>query len=453
MARIFDRSADVLVAESIGRTRYRTPEGYLYCEGVRLASTKDLLYRADEIPEVQAIDGVVVMLRPPEVLFSDEAIASYQGKDITLTHPDELLTPVTWQGATVGTILNPRRGDGVEEDYLLVDFLIKDQSAIDAVEKRRLREVSAGYDADREQVKPGVGRFTRIIGNHAALVDQGRCGPACAIGDANMAKRTIWDRLREAFNTKDAAAFEREVAAAMDSDEGGEEGGKHHVVVNVNGAPAATPAPAGEGGGAGDDDPLAAIAKSLDGLTSKFTDFETRLTKLETPAAGNGDEGKGEGEGETEEEQKAREEKERAEADSKKSMDAATVPVVRSEFQSVVSKAEILAPGLTLPSFDAKASKKTMADAMCGLRRRALEKAFGDEKRKEFVIKIAGDSPDFAGMSCDHATVIFNAATELARVAVNAGHGSFDRTGKDGPMTAAKLQEINEAARKSAKRA
>ena len=266
-----------------------------------------------------------------------------------------------------------------------------------------------------------------------------------------MAKKSMWNRMREAFKTKDAEAFEREVKAAEDEEGEGEEA-KHHVVVNVNGAPAAaTPSPAAEG--EGDDDPLAAVAKSLDGLTSKFTDFETRLTKLETPAAGSGDEEKAEGEGETEEEKKAREEKEHAETDSKKSMDAATVPVVRSEFQAVVSKAEILAPGVKLPTFDAKASKKTMADAMCGLRRCALEKAFGDEKRKEFVTKIAGDSPDFAGMSCDHATVIFNAATELARVATNAGRGSFDRNAKDGPMTAEKLQQINEASRKGAKRA
>lgn len=178
MTVIIQRMNDVLVANQIGRTRWMTPERYLYCEGVPIARTGSLAYRADEMPEIPT-DGrspMVIMEREPEVLFHPETISSFQGKDVTIEHPDELLSPENWRGETVGTVLNPRRGEGAEHNHLIADLLIKDQNAIDQIEKG-LIEVSCGYDADREPIRPGLGRFKAILGNHVALVEKGSLWP------------------------------------------------------------------------------------------------------------------------------------------------------------------------------------------------------------------------------------------------------------------------------------
>lgn len=186
-----DKTGDVLVSQSIGRTRHLTPDGFLYCESVRIASTKPLLYRADEMRHVESQHGMVLMDRPPEVLFSEDTLASFQGKPITNAHPSTLVSPKTWKAAAVGTVLNPRRGTGIDKDYLIADLLITDETSIRDIQMGKV-EVSCGYDQDHEQIRTGHGQFTRITGNHVALVDKGRCGPACAIGDKSHEEGEHW---------------------------------------------------------------------------------------------------------------------------------------------------------------------------------------------------------------------------------------------------------------------
>jgi hypothetical protein len=85
-------------------------------------------------------------------------------------------------------VLHPHRGDGLltNNDFLYADLLIQDEDAIRDVREGK-REVSAGYDAEYSELAPGEGRQHGIIGNHVALVDRGRCGYACHIGDSEMA--------------------------------------------------------------------------------------------------------------------------------------------------------------------------------------------------------------------------------------------------------------------------
>jgi len=73
--------------------------------------------------------------------------------------------------------------------------------------KSGLREVSCGYEADYVQTEPGRGKQTNIIGNHLALVEEGRAGPAYAINDHKgdtkgaqiMKKETIAEKLKAIF--------------------------------------------------------------------------------------------------------------------------------------------------------------------------------------------------------------------------------------------------------------
>lgn len=164
-----------------------TPEGFLLCRAVPIARTGTLDYLPDEVPlDVAGPEGkaeIIRVYRLADDLFAPAAMASFEGKPVTLTHPDDDVTPETWRQVACGHVQNVRRGSGAEADLLLADLLITDPAAIAAIRRGHLREVSCGYDAAYAAIAPGVGRQSHIRGNHVALVEAGRCGPRCTIRD------------------------------------------------------------------------------------------------------------------------------------------------------------------------------------------------------------------------------------------------------------------------------
>lgn len=425
MPLMLDRAASVLVDEQIGRTRFLTPEGFLFCQGVRIARTGPMLYRDYEVPDIEpGGPGMITIERDAAVLFDDAAMASFNGKPVTNDHPPAIVDPSTWKAFSVGTVLNPRRGDGVEADYLLADLLITDQQAIDEVQSGK-REVSCGYDCDREQIKPGLGRQTKIVGNHVALVTRGRAGPACAIQDSDpvkqkepdMPKRSAWDRLRTAFKAQDEAAFEEEMKEAQqDTDE---EGSPQQLVIHVKGAEPEKPEPKADENAADEADPLAEIKALLEG-------FGARLAKLEAGEVG---------------EKAASDEDPEAEKpeDKEPTMDSAPL---RELFAEVRARAEILSPGISLPTFDAKAVRKVTGATLHDLRIRALKGAYADPSRKGYVSDaLGGREPKFEKMTADAAEVVFNAAFALAKAA-NKSSGKSAPAFPQGPMTTARYAEL-----------
>ena len=184
-----------------------TPEGYLLCKGVPIARTGALEYLPEEVPDELsegASGPTVLVYRDADELFNEATIASYEGKPVTIDHPDDFVTPRNWRELTVGHSQNVRPGEGKERALLLADLLITDQVGIDLIippdlegggtPEEPVREVSCGYDADYECVLPGIGRQANIIGNHIALVPHGRCGSRCAIKDkeSTMRKKPNW---------------------------------------------------------------------------------------------------------------------------------------------------------------------------------------------------------------------------------------------------------------------
>lgn len=159
-----------------------TPEGFLVCEAVPITRAGDLLYSPFETP-VTPGKGNTVISRTVEDIHDPATIASFEGKPVTINHPDDFVTPENWRELAVGVVQNVRPGDGEDADKLLADLLITDYEAISAVKGKRLREVSCGYEAEYVEVAPGRGRQENIIGNHVALVAAGRCGSECAIFD------------------------------------------------------------------------------------------------------------------------------------------------------------------------------------------------------------------------------------------------------------------------------
>jgi uncharacterized protein len=161
---------------------HETPEGYLLCIGVPIARTGEQIYGAGETPITPDAEGKVIIQRDAAEVFRPETIASFEGKSITLAHPDDFVNPTNWDDLTKGIAQNLRRGEGEQENDLVADFLITVKKAIDAV-KAGLREVSCGYEAD--YIETGIGRGVQknIIGNHIALVEEGRAGSSYAIND------------------------------------------------------------------------------------------------------------------------------------------------------------------------------------------------------------------------------------------------------------------------------
>lgn len=215
-----------------------TPEGYLLCLDVPIARTGVMHYLPEELPEeiaAHATEETVLVYRLPEDVFAPETVASFEGKPVTVGHPEGFVTPDNWKELTCGHAQNVRQGEGEASDLLLADLLITDQEAIFLIapkqggkpEDKPLREVSCGYDAEYEEMAPGVGRQFAIVGNHIALVPHGRCGIRCAIQDKEshmpMKKKSgFLDRLFKNPKVK-AALDEAAEEVAKDEEEAPEE--------------------------------------------------------------------------------------------------------------------------------------------------------------------------------------------------------------------------------------
>lgn len=161
---------------------HETPEGFLVCVGVPIARTGSMTYGEGETPLETGKNGTIDIDRSPDEVFRPQTIASFEGKPVTITHPQDFVNPKNWSGLAKGIVQNVRQGTGDQKSSLLADLLITDSVAINLV-KNGLREVSCGYEAEYTQTGDGTGIQTNIIGNHVALVDEGRAGSEYAIKD------------------------------------------------------------------------------------------------------------------------------------------------------------------------------------------------------------------------------------------------------------------------------
>lgn len=454
------------VTERIGPKRSFTPEGFLLCQDVPLARIGVMDYLEEELPGLKGDRGVIRVQRNEDEVFKPESIASFAGKPVVNDHPDEDVTPATWRQLAIGTILNPRRGEGDFSDCLVADLLITDAEGIQLIEDGKV-EVSNGYDAEYEQLSPGIARQHAIIGNHTALVDAGRCGVRCSIGDraisstmeSQMAKLTtrksFRDRLIAAFKAKDEAAIEK-LAGEVTEDSGEDiaendltSGKSGNITINVNGASAPAAAEAKTG-----DEEVEAAADPLKEIKDLLTGFGERLTKLETAGSSttadeDGDEdedGEATNDADGDEDEEEEGDKPKKTGDRKPTRDSKGLV---SLFQETVARAEILSPGIKVPTFDAKADQKKTRDAMCAFRRKALDKAYGtDEGKAAIDPMLAGKTLDTKKLTCDQASMIFTAAAEVmksANRAATVGSGKI-RSGDTGAVKVGSIADMNKAA-------
>lgn len=433
----------------IGPKQSLTPEGFLLCEEVAVARTGMMIYGPDETPISPGPDGVTRIFRDEDEVFRPETIASGLGKSVTDDHPEEDVTPDNWRDLTIGTMLNLRRGETVMDDLLLADFLITHKDGIKAVQSGKV-EVSLGYDADYIDVSPGVGRQSNILINHAALVEQGRCGPRCAIQDHDSLKQgktmnkkpvkvndTLKALLLRAFKAKDAKEVEAIANDAAAEEEEGEAASTGDTHVHVH---------------AGDSEGFEAFQTQNE---TEHKEFRDRIAALEGLIAG-----KAKDAAEEEEEKKKAADKAAKDAgesnpnpnentqgkegtntqalDEEVRADEMALDELPEEeregkkgvkdsaflgdtMRETASMAEVLAPGIQIPTFDGAARPGATAKAICGLRRAALDRAYSEDETLANFIRTTtgGKTLDTKRMTCDAVRTLFRSASTMKTVMNN----------------------------------
>lgn len=412
-----------------------TPEGFLLCLNVPICRTGEMIYGKNETPLEPGPDGKVKIYRRPEEVFRPATIASFNGKAFTVTHPEEFVTVENWAQLAKGIIQNARKSEENDTD-VVADVLITDKMTIGLVKEGHLREVSCGYEADYVQIKPGEGEQKNIIGNHLALVDQGRAGSSYAIndhkeqGDDDMKNAK---ELLEKLKAIVADAAEEKPAEESKEKKVGDQAAYDELVkmvadigemvkglVEKKAGDAEGAAASGQGEvekkekPAGDEDPMATIEsrlKALEEAMSKLLDMEA------AEASQSGDE-----------------EQESEDDDYEESS-----MVGDSAAQDTLARAEILAPGI-------KASKNVKAEA--------LKQAYGTEEGKKIIHTLTGGkAPAFD--SAEKVDVIFAAASELMKATrkehfartkgiandTSAGHSA--KASGSSMMTPEQLNEMN----------
>lgn len=455
------------ITEKLGPKQSLTPEGFLLCEEVPLARLGMMIYGPDETPIKAGPDGIVKIMREAGDVFTPETIASAQGKPVTNDHPDEDVTPDNWKELSHGTMLNVRRGEGVRDDLLLGDLLVTTAEGIEAVRSGKV-EVSLGYEADYEETGPGVGKQTGIIINHIALVDQGRCGPRCAISDAKpnlkgseimkTKSNRILDALMKAFKAKDAAELEqiaKDAAEDLGETKDNEGSGETHIHIHGAGSAGAgitaisgddgeaVEPGAGAGGAEGAKTLDDAFAEHVAQNATEHADLAARIAALEEKLAGAAAPAADAEEAVPEEAMDEFPEEMKGEASKAKDS-----KYFADSFQDTVAMAEILVPGIRVPTFDGAQKPGTTFKKICGLRRQALDLAYAQPATRGMVDDILAGKPlDTKNMTCDAVRTLFRAAASAQRTANNAaGSQRATDNGKSvhvGPRSLAEINRMN----------
>ena len=383
--------ARYLITSELGPRRHKTPEGFLVCSGVPIARTGEYEYYASEgmSPGIEPdASGRIISRREPEQVFAPAALASFEGKPVTLGHPDvDEVTPDDWRQYAVGHVTNVRRGQGDDADKVIADLVISDAAAIDAI-NRGLREVSCGYDVTVEQVEPGVERQTHIRGNHVALVQAGRAGSECAIRDTKPEKNDggkTMDGKKESLFSWDQV---KEMLAMLLGKGGGTETETTET----------TETTADE----------CKDADEIDELKARIAELEAERDALRAEV---------EGEAETD----LIDEEAIVETTAEEKTDAKPL--------GFANRIEILAPGMRydLPKTDAKAdARKAKLDAM----RRALDRACDDDRKRAIIMSVAGKHVDnWSTVKDGRVALVFKAASAAlatindARIPAPVAHG------------------------------
>ncbi len=425
---------EIHTVEQIGPRMSKLPNGSLLCKDVPIARIGTMIYGPGETPIKTGSNGLAYVERTADELFNPVTVGSCMGAAVVNEHPPVDVTPENWKELAQGfATTNVRQGTGDDAEVILADLIVTDKALIESVMAGK-REVSLGYDADYEQTAPGLGLQTNIVVNHIALVEKGRCGPRCAIGDrahqpsertkmtTRKTQRVILKRpptsvtpARQRVLDAEAELAEAEASATEDDEAGIMDEGATHIHIHTGPGDATTDKKGkgkdeggeleGEGEGA---DPMEARVAALEGGMSAIVDSIKGLTAAVRAKSGDAEEEE-EDEGKGKAKDADGEEEEGMEAKGKdKTKDSAALA---TSYADTLAKAEILVPGFRMPTFDAALPRAKTVDNMCQMRRRALDACTATTEGLELVTSVnGGEAPDLAKTDCVGVATLFKAA-------------------------------------------
>lgn len=164
----------------------RTNDGYLVADA-RVARTGIQEYLGSELGRSDM--PKVRVYRPPEEVFSSDAMHSYAYRPMTHDHPASMVNADNWRAVAIGQTGGEVVRDG---EFVRVPLVMMDAQAIKQWEQGK-RELSMGYTAEivfEDGVTPEGEHYdaiqTNLRMNHLALVARARGGDQLRIGDDNL---------------------------------------------------------------------------------------------------------------------------------------------------------------------------------------------------------------------------------------------------------------------------
>lgn len=389
-----DRS-EIYTTGQLGRTREITPEGYLLCRDVPIARIGTLMYADGEVPVTADNTGLILIYRGEEVLFDPITIASAESKPVTDDHPNDWVTPDNWKQLSKGMSKDVRRGEGVDSDFLMADLLITDKDTIQKVIDGKV-EISLGYDADYTETSKGKGLQSNIRVNHIALVDKGRCGSRCSIGDSFMSKKTTknkapwYQSLMGLKRTVDQAVEEAEKTSDSEEEETEDEDDEEANKTRT-----------------GDSAFQSEMRKFMKTMDKRIAAIEKKTKDSEKEETEDEDE---------EEESETKDDGDLTDPEkAEKLSDAGVQSYTGDSLKEVVSRAEILSPGYRMPTFDSAKNGK----AVLNVKRQVLKASYATQDGQKAITPFVGADPDFDKLPTHTIDAAFTGASELIKMQNN----------------------------------
>ncbi len=162
----------------------RTADGYLIADA-KAVRTGIQTYLGSEVGKPEL--AMVRVYRSEEEVRNVDSLRSFSHAPVTIDHPTVAVNAENWKDLAVGEVSTAAAWDG---NRISLPLILKDAGAINAVIGGK-RELSAGYVCELDWTagvtadgQPYDAQQKNIRANHVAIVDRGRAGPECRIGDA-----------------------------------------------------------------------------------------------------------------------------------------------------------------------------------------------------------------------------------------------------------------------------
>jgi uncharacterized protein len=172
---------------ALDRRRIDT-DGHLFVDKNRISAARVNQYYGREVADWQRLglqaNKLYRLYRNPDEL--KRAASTFQGKPLLIDH-EIVNASEPAQDRVAGAVNNVR----FNAPYLLADLAVWRADAIELIKSGMQRQLSCGYRYDAD-MRAGVtpegeaydGVMRNIVGNHVALVRQGRAGPDVQVADS-----------------------------------------------------------------------------------------------------------------------------------------------------------------------------------------------------------------------------------------------------------------------------